>query len=155
MNYSIRKSRPSDIDEIIKLIDEHASYEGEQYDSNGMAEKLSSFLFCENPPLHCLIAESENDILGYATYMFEFSTWDAGYYVHMDCLYLKSSARGTGIGKALINEILKRTEENNCNLMQWQTPVLNKRAISFYYGIGAIAKEKLRMYLKGKVNIIN
>jgi ribosomal protein S18 acetylase RimI-like enzyme len=147
MNFNIRKANINDINEIIKLCAEHAEYEKADYSSEGKSEKLASFLFSDNPRLYCLIAEIENEIVGYATYMFEFSTWDAEFYTHMDCLFLRSNARGNGIGEALVNEIKKYSTESNVSLIQWQTPVFNERAIKFYYRIGATSKEKLRMYL--------
>ena len=147
MKYSIRKAIPEDISEIINLCAEHAEYEQVSYSPEGKAEKLAAFIFIDNPRLYCLVAEDEEGIVGYATYMFEFSTWDAGFFVHMDCLYLRPHARGFGIGEAFIKEIAKQTKQNGCNLIQWQTPVFNERAIKFYYRIGATAKEKLRLYV--------
>jgi GNAT superfamily N-acetyltransferase len=147
MKYKIRNAAPADIEIIIELCAEHADYEQADYSPDGKADKLSRYLFGENPRLYCLIAETESEILGYATYMLEFSTWDAGFYVHMDCLYLRPHARGFGIGEELIKEIAKAAMENKCNEIQWQTPVFNERAIKFYYRMGAASKEKLRMYL--------
>lgn len=147
MNYEVRKAMSSDIDEIIKLCGEHAEYEQSSYSPEGKAEKLTPFLFSDDPRLYCLIATSKQNILGYATYMFEFSTWDAGLYVHMDCLYLRPDARGFGIGEAFIKEIARQAKANGCKVVQWQTPVFNERAIKFYYRIGATAKEKLRLYV--------
>ena len=147
MDFEIRKATIVDIDEIIKLCAEHADYEKADYSSIGKSEKLSSFLFSENPRLYCLIVENETGILGYATYMFEFSTWDANFYTHMDCLYLRPHARGFGLGEKLIQEIAKESKINDSQLIQWQTPVFNERAIKFYHRIGATSKEKLRMYL--------
>ncbi|MFT3908293.1 MAG: GNAT family N-acetyltransferase [Ferruginibacter sp.] len=147
MKYTIRKAIVTDIHEIIKLCEEHAVYEQAQYSPEGKAEKLGAHLFRQTPRLYCLIAESENSIVGYATYMFEFSTWDASFYTHMDCLYLRPHARGYGIGEAFVKEIAKQTKLNGYDLIQWQTPVFNERAIKFYYRIGATSKEKLRMYV--------
>lgn len=147
MNYKIRKALPADMDEIILLCAEHAAFEQATYDATGKKEKLASFLFCDKPTTFCLIAENEKEIVGYATYSFEFSTWDAANYVHMDCLYLKPHARNFGIGEALIKEIVKAARENNCSIVQWQTPAFNERAIKFYKRIGAVGKEKLRFYL--------
>jgi ribosomal protein S18 acetylase RimI-like enzyme len=148
MKYSIRKAKPGDIKEVIKLCREHAAFEEAVYYPEGKEEKLFPFLFGDNPRLHCLLAEAGGEILGYATYMLEFSTWDAAYYVHMDCLYLRPHGRGYGIGEALIKEISKSAKENKCSVIQWQTPVSNERAIKFYHRIGATAKEKLRFCLK-------
>lgn len=147
MNYIIRQAKPTDISEIIQLCAEHAEYEKASFSSEGKAQKLAQFFFDKNPKAYCLIAESENQIVGYATYSFEFSTWDAELYTHMDCLFLRDFARGFGIGEALVEQIKTAAKENNCTIIQWQTPQFNERAIKFYYRIGATSKEKLRMYL--------
>ncbi len=147
MQYKIRKAFPEDISEIIKLCTEHAAYEKADYIPEGKAEKLRSIFFTEKPNAFCLMVEMGSKIIGYATYSFEFSTWDAEYYTHMDCLYLRDEYRGFGIGAALVKEIAKTAKENHCSVMQWQTPVFNARAIKFYYKMGATSREKLRLYL--------
>jgi GNAT superfamily N-acetyltransferase len=147
MNYTIRKATFTDVNEIVKLCAEHAEYEKANYSPDGKAEQLAHYLFSENPRLFCLIAENQTEIVGYATYMYEFSTWDACLYTHMDCLFLRDFARGFGIGEALIEQIKLTSKEHNCSMIQWQTPQFNERAIKFYYRIGATSKEKLRMYL--------
>jgi ribosomal protein S18 acetylase RimI-like enzyme len=146
MEYTLRKAIPSDITEIINLCAEHSEYERADYSSLGKAEKLASFLFSNKPPLFCLIVESDSKILGYATYMFEFSTWDAEYYIYMDCLYLRPAYRGTGIGQVLVEEIEKHSKSEGIKLMQWHTPSFNERAIKFYHRIGGTSKEKFRFY---------
>ncbi len=150
MNYTIRKAKASDIEEIIQLCIEHAVYEEAEYFPIGKAEKLANYLFSSEPRLFCLIAESEGKAIGYATYMFEFSTWEAEFYAHMDCLYLQEHARGLGIGEELVKEIAKAAKEKGCVLIQWQTPVFNTRAIKFYHRMGASSKEKVRLYLDDK-----
>ncbi|MBP8033618.1 MAG: GNAT family N-acetyltransferase [Bacteroidia bacterium] len=147
MNYTIRNATPADLPEIIKLCAEHAAYEKAEYSGLGKAENLNAIFFLEMPKAFCLIVENESGILGYATYSFEFSTWDAEFYTHMDCLYLRDNYRGFGIGEALIKEIAKAAKANGCTVLQWQTPVFNERAIKFYYKVGATSKEKLRLYL--------
>jgi GNAT superfamily N-acetyltransferase len=147
MNYQIRKAKAEDITEIVKLCVEHAEYEKIPFNKNGKARRLDSALFSANPPCYCLIAENETDILGYATYTFDFSTWDADYYTHMDCLFLRPFARNLGIGKALIKYIAHEAIKRNCNTMQWHTPPFNERAIKFYHRVGAKSREKTRFYL--------
>jgi ribosomal protein S18 acetylase RimI-like enzyme len=148
MNYIIRKAIPADIPEIIQLCAEHSEYERADYSSAGKTEKLASFLFSDKPSFFCLIAERNSKILGYATYMFEFSTWDAAYY--MDCLYLRPEYRSAGIGQALVEEIEKHSKQEGLEMVQWHTPSFNERAIKFYHRIGATSKEKVRFYLTVK-----
>jgi len=138
---------PQDINEIIKMCQEHANYEKAIYYPEGKAKQLEQHLFHSTPTLYCIIAEGEEGIIGYATYMKEFSTWEADYYIHMDCLYLREPARNHGIGLAMIQKIASHADELKIKWMQWQTPELNTRAIQFYHRLGAHSKKKLRMYL--------
>lgn len=148
MNYRIRNAEPHDMDEIIKLCAEHSEFERAKFLPAGKAEKLAKFLFSENPPMFCLVVENDSgEILGYTTFMPEFSTWDADYYVYMDCLFLRPQARNVGIGVQIIKEIAKFAKSRNIQQIQWHTPDFNERAINFYYRLGAASKEKMRFYL--------
>ncbi|HEV7682729.1 MAG TPA: GNAT family N-acetyltransferase [Pyrinomonadaceae bacterium] len=147
MNYRIRNAAPGDISEIVRLCGEHAEFEAAEFSPEGKAEKLELLLFSDNPSLFCLIVESDGEIAGYATFMKELSTWQAGFYIHMDCLFLRPPARNRGIGAELIKEIARRAQAMKCNEMQWQTPVANERALNFYRRLGASSKVKVRLYL--------
>lgn len=151
MNYKIRNAEPKDIDEIILLCIEHAEFERAKFSDVEKAEKLAEFLFSDNPPVFCLLVESEaGEILGYTTFMPEFSTWDADYYVYMDCLYLRPQARNFGIGEQLIKKVARFAKSRNIKQLQWHTPIFNERAIKFYRRIGANSKEKTRFFLDEK-----
>lgn len=147
MNYKIRNAEPKDVGEIIQLCAEHASFEKAELSAVDKAKRLSGHLFSADPPVFCLVVESEGALLGYTTFMPEFSTWDADYYVHMDCLFLRPQARNAGIGEKLIKEIAKFAKARNIQQIQWHTPDFNERAIKFYHRIGANCKEKTRFYL--------
>ncbi len=147
MEYTIRKALPNDISEIIALCAEHAAYEKANYQSEGKSELLMKILFCENPQLHCLVAETGSRIIGYATFSRECSTWNADFYVHMDCLFLREEYRGYGIGEAFVKEIVAYATATKAHHIEWQTPVFNHRAIKFYHRIGAVSREKLRFTL--------
>ena len=146
-DYQIRKARPSDIDAIIELCKDHAKFEGTYYDKTGKSDQLSSYIFNENSLVNCLVVEVDEQIKGYATFMPEFSTWDAAYYLHMDCLYLKPEMRGKGLGIEIMNLIRKKAKSADYVNVQWQTPVNNFKAVTFYKKIGATPKYKVRFYL--------
>lgn len=150
MNIEIRKAERTNVSEIISLCAAHAEYEKSEYSALGKAEKLESCLFDVNTRFFCYLAFSNNVIVGYATCMLEFSTWDAEYYMHMDCLYVKPDYRSMGIGEMFIKHIATKARELGCKVIQWQTPVWNSRAIKFYHRVGAVSKEKLRMYLNSE-----
>ena len=144
----IRFIQKSDLKELVNLCKLHAIFEESEYDSTDKAWKLNKHLFSDNPITYCLVVEQEEELIGYATYTKQFSTWDASFYVYMDCLFLKEEARGNGIGESLVNHIKIEATKLSCNLIQWQTPSFNKRAIKFYNRIGGVSKSKERYFLK-------
>ncbi len=147
-NLIIRFAQPSDLEEIINLCEEHAEYEQANYDRTDKLEKMKRALFeSPTPPLHCLMAtDVDSHVLGYATYMRQFSTWDATPYIYMDCLYLRPVFRSQGIGVKLMDRIQEEAKVLGCSLIQWQTPEFNTRAIKFYKRIGATSKSKERFF---------
>jgi L-amino acid N-acyltransferase YncA len=143
---NVRAVQSSDVNSIVELCAEHAEYEKTTYISEGKAELLHVALF-EQKNLYAWVVESEKSLVGYATATLEFSTWDAAYFLHMDCLYLKAGARGQGLGEQLLREVAKLAKEKSCVNVQWQTPDWNLGAMNFYNRLGATSKNKVRFFL--------
>jgi len=144
--YTIRFAIKADIGQLIDLCEAHAQYEKSEYNRAGKAENLLKSLFNKTPKLYCLVVECENRLIGYATYMVQYSTWDACEYVYMDCLFLDQSTRGRGIGEKIMLTIKEEAQKQNCQHIQWQTPDFNEGAIRFYKRIGAFSKGKERFF---------
>lgn len=144
----LRFAKPSDVDALVQLCKLHATYEKIEYDNTNTYVNLKKHLFTNPPSLFCLVVEGSKELIGYATYMQQFSTWDVEYYTYMDCLYLLETSRGFGIGEKLINRIKEEARNSGCTHIQWQTPVFNTRAINFYERIGAKSKPKERFFLE-------
>ena len=143
---TIRSAVPEDLDELIRLCAEHAQFEHAEYDPSNKKALLSRSLFQDEDIVQCLIAEQGNRIIGYATFMKQFSTWDAGYYIYLDCLYFKEDARGHGAGREMMKRVKDYAVSQRCTLIQWQTPSSNAGAIAFYNKIGATSKGKKRFF---------
>ncbi len=142
----IRRAEERDIDEIIELCSLHARYEKVEYDPKGKREQLFNHLFNAPRDLQCMVVESRENLLGYATFIRQYSTWDAGYYLYLDCIYLREEARGKGIGSKLMSLVKSYANQNACFQVQWQTPKFNLEAIKFYNRIGASSKDKERFF---------
>ncbi|WP_366187543.1 GNAT family N-acetyltransferase [Flavobacterium ovatum] len=72
--------------------------------------------FAENPSLKSLVAEQENLLIGNATFIKQFSTWDAHFYIYLDCLYLKEHTREKGLEKMIIQKIKEYCKSQNCTI---------------------------------------
>ena len=140
----IRNAIKEDVPQIIELCKAHAAYEQSNYKIEGKSENLIKYLFKESNGLQCLVVEQDEVLVGYTTFIKQFSTWDADYYLYLDCLFLKEETRGIGIGKQLMLKVKEYAVSENCIAVQWQTPEFNKRAIKFYKNLGAKSLSKER-----------
>jgi ribosomal protein S18 acetylase RimI-like enzyme len=148
MEYSIRNCEISDLAKLVVLCQKHAEYEKADFSTEGKEEQLEKALFNQNPQLFCLVVAANETIVGYASYTFDYSTWDAASFLHMDCLFLEEETRSFGIGEILIDKLKQIASEKNCINIQWQTPEFNTGAIKFYNRIGGKGKDKVRFTLK-------
>lgn len=140
----IRYVERRDLDSIIELCKAHTEYEKAEYQEEGKKELLAKFFFGPHSEIKCIVVEIGEEIVGYATFFKQFSTWDATYYLYMGCLFLYEKARGKGIGRQIMDFIKAYAWSVDCSMIQWQTPVFNQRAINFYQKLDAesITKER-------------
>ena len=144
---TIRFVEEKDLGALVLLCEEHAHFERADYSKNNKESMLKEKLFTENPSFKCLVVEHNESIVGYCSFMKQFSTWDSDYYLHMDCLFLVKEARGFGLGEILLNRLKEEANQINCKIIQWQTPSFNSREIKFYDRIGGKSIPKERYFL--------
>ena len=94
----IRRVEERDIDQLIELCVLHAEYEKAEFDPKGKKEKLFNHLFKVDSGLQCIVVEDQGRLLGFATFVRQFSTWDADFYLYLDCLFLREELRGQSVG---------------------------------------------------------
>ena len=146
-NIVIRKPEHNDMNQLVQLCSQHAKFEGADYSTTGKTLKLAKALLSDSPVLFCYVIELSGNLCGYVTASKEFSTWNADYFLHMDCLYLTQSARGKGLGQALMAKIQQLAADTQCTHIEWQTPIDNEQAIDFYHRRGASSKNKKRFIM--------
>jgi GNAT superfamily N-acetyltransferase len=146
-NYLIREIKENDLDELMLLIGEHTAYEKADFTSEGKKERLKTELFETDSQLRCWVIEIDRKINGFCSFTFDYSTWDAAYFIYMDCLYIRSLFRGLGIGSVILEKLRKLAIERKCVNVQWHTPDFNVPAIKFYKKNGALSKNKVRFTL--------
>ena len=147
MRYEIRAAERQDLDQLVSLCQAHAHYEGHDYDPTGKKRALDYALFSTSAELKAQVVAAKNDLIGYTTFLKQYSTWDGCHYLYMDCLFLKDAYRGLGIGRELLQKVKKEAHTLGCAQVQWQTPVANEKAIKFYRRGGAVTLHKVRCYL--------
>lgn len=141
----IRCAARTDLEEIVRLCADHASYERAAHDGIGLLDRLAEALFGPAPRLMAWVVEGEaGRLLGYATATVDFSTWTGRSYVHLDCLYLDAALRGQGYGRQLMEVVMSQARRAGHREVQWQTPSWNRDAIGFYERLGGRGAAKVR-----------
>ncbi len=133
----IRPARPEDVSSILELIREIAAYEKLSHQVEVDEASLNESLFGEHPVPHALVAICEDQIIGYAIYFYNYSTFIGRPGIYLEDLYVKADYRGRGFGNALFNRVAKIAYEENCGRMEWMALDWNEPALDFYKLRGA------------------
>lgn len=134
---TIRSARPSDEDAIVGLIRELAAYERLEDQVEISAADITRQLFGKPAAAEALIAQSQSDIVGFALFFQNFSTWRGRPGLYLEDLFVKPEHRGGGIGKALLIELARIARLRNYARMEWSVLDWNTPAIEFYRSLGA------------------
>lgn len=79
-----------------------------------------------------LVAEADGEVLGICHYSFQNSTWARKNYCYLEDLYVSPSARGKGLGRGLIDAVLKIAREEGSSRIYWNTDATNETARKLY-----------------------
>lgn len=132
----IRKALPSDMPDVLKLIQELAVYEKEPDAVNITVETLQEHGFGDTPLFTCFVAAFNNTVVGTAICYNRFSTWE-GKSLHLEDLIVTASQRGKGVGQKLYDQVMQHGKETGVARVEWVVLDWNKSAISFYKKSGA------------------
>lgn len=139
MTDPIRKAVPSDVATILDLIRDLAVYEREPDAVQATVESLYGTLFGPTPTAEAIVAEIDGEVVGMALFFTNFSTWSGRDGLYLEDLYVKPEARGTGLGKALLQRLARIAVARGCARVEWSVLDWNTPAIDFYRSLGARA----------------
>jgi GNAT superfamily N-acetyltransferase len=83
-------------------------------------------------PVHALVAEQEGRLLGLGHYIFHRSTIALTTNCYLQDLFTLESARGQGVGRALIEEVYRRAQVAGSSRVYWHTHETNATAMQLY-----------------------
>ena len=137
MKYSIRKAKATDMPHVLDLIKELASFEKE---TNAVEVTVNDLIRDgierENKLFYCFVAEVKGAIVGMALIYDRYSTWK-GPIIHLEDLIVTKAMRGTGVGTALLDEVVKYAANKGAKRINWEVIDWNDPAIKFYKKKGA------------------
>jgi GNAT superfamily N-acetyltransferase len=83
-------------------------------------------------PMHALVAEDGERLLGLTHYLYHASTWSIEPVCYLRDLFAAENARGRGVGRALIESVYEHARNDGAARVYWQTHETNGVARSLY-----------------------
>jgi GNAT superfamily N-acetyltransferase len=83
-------------------------------------------------PVYALVAEDDGQLVGLVHYLFHRSTISIAPTCYLQDLFTKESARGKGVGRALINAVYDQAKLAGVTRVYWQTHESNSTAMKLY-----------------------
>jgi GNAT superfamily N-acetyltransferase len=83
-------------------------------------------------PMQALVAQESGQLLGLAHFLFHRSTISIESTCYMQDLFTIEAARGSGVGRALIEEVYRYAQRAGCSRVYWQTHETNATAMKLY-----------------------
>ena len=137
VSFSIRAAELRDVTAIVQLIRELAEFEHLTHLLQVTPEKLRPHLFGERAVVEALVAESAGDVVGFALFFTNFSTFLAQPGLYLEDLYVQPIQRGRGVGEALLSRVGRLAVERDYGRFEWSVLDWNANAIRFYERMGA------------------
>lgn len=133
----IRSAQRDDVALILGFIRELAEYEKLSDQVVADPVEMAEHLFGSRPFAEVLIGEVDGAAAGFALFFHNYSTFLGKPGIYLEDLYVRSSARGTGLGKALLGKLASLAIERGCGRLEWSVLDWNEPAIGFYQRLGA------------------
>ena len=131
----IRPVRRADFLAWKELWDGYNAFYGRE-GSTALAPEISqmtwSRFFDSYEPMHALVAEAPDGILGFAHFLYHRSTIQLGPTCYLQDLFTVEAARGRGVGRALIHAVYAHARSFGAPSVYWLTHESNVTARRLY-----------------------
>ena len=133
---TVRPVRPSDVPAVVAMVHELADFERAADQCHLTVEQLTGVLFDEPTAFGHVAVDDGDEPVGFALWFLNFSTWTGTSGIHLEDLYVRPQARGTGAGRALLAALSEICVRRGYQRLEWVMLDWNPAA-EFYAAIGA------------------
>ncbi|MGK5025725.1 N-acetyltransferase family protein [Janthinobacterium sp. RB2R34] len=134
---AIRPAHQHDVAAIFGMIHELAVFEKLEHLMIATPDMLHDSLFGAHPACEALVGTQDGEVVTFALFFHNFSTFLCRKGLYLEDLYVKQAARGKGYGRQMLVALAQLALERNCGRFEWSVLDWNESAINFYKGMGA------------------
>ncbi len=140
-NIIIRHALKNDCKQLLVLMKKLAKFEGYLEHFSVTVDDLIQHGFPSDnrhpPTFYTIVADQENQLLGYVVYYFIPFTYDLRPTLFIKELYIDESSRGKKIGQKIMLATIEDAKEKGCGRLKWDVLSDNVNAQEFYKQLGA------------------
>lgn len=133
----IAKANREHLPRVVELMKGLAEFEKLLDEFRVTEALLERYLFTREPVAELLIGYLAEEIHGYALFFHNFSSFQGRPGMYLEDVYVEPCARGKGLGKALLVEVIRIARARGCRRSEWIVLEWNQRAKHFYESFGA------------------
>ncbi len=161
MSLTIRPVQKGEAALVLSLVRELAEYKNLSSEVDATVDLLDDALFRGHSSIYCDFAEWNGDVVGFALYFLNFSSFRGRNGLYLEDLFVRQSHREKGIGRAMLQHLADRCVSEGWTRFEWNVLDWNSPAIEFYKSCGAtlmtewttcrVTGENLRQLAKGNL----
>ena len=142
----ITKATREDLPRVVELMRGLAEFEDLLDEFQVTEQLLERHLLGPEPAAELLVGHIRDEIRGYALFFHNFSSFQGRPGIYLEDVYVEPTARGQGLGKALLLEVVRAARERGYRRCEWMVLDWNERAKHFYASLGAKPLREWTLY---------
>lgn len=157
LNFQIRKARREDVSAIVRLLaNDPLGQQREAYqDPLPASYNLAFEDINQDKNNYLMVVEDKGQVIGTAQLtVITYLTYQGGKRAQVEAVRIDEAYRGQGIGKLILEWMIKKAQELGCHVVQLTTDKKRPEALEFYKKLGFSATHeglKLHLHSKGKL----
>ena len=85
---------------------------------------------------YLLAADAAGEVVGVCQLRFRWSIWTASDDAWLEDIFVRESARGAGLGRALVEQAMEHARARGCARIELDVDEANTAALALYHGLG-------------------
>lgn len=137
MEVIIREATIEDVSKILEIINFEILHTTVVYDykERSYDQQLQWFLNKQKDNLPIIVAEKDNDVIGFGTFGI-YRPWEAYKYAVEHSIYVDRNIRGVGTGKLLLTQLIAIAKEQGYHTMIAGIDAANDKSVTFHKKFG-------------------